>query len=108
LTCDERHMNVFLSEPTHKHGEKRIYTENAPTIQSQYGTGGDNIPYVNNVRRLTEIECERLQGFPDDWTKYGNYKGIIKEIPKSHRYKMLGNAVTVNVAREVIKRLKIE
>ncbi len=29
--------------------------------------------YVNNIRRLTEIEFERLQGFPDDWTKYGMF-----------------------------------
>jgi DNA (cytosine-5)-methyltransferase 1 len=48
-------QGVFLSEPTHKHGEERIYKGDgdAPTIQSRYGTGGDNIPYVNNIRRLT-------------------------------------------------------
>ena len=40
------------------------------------------------VRRLTPRECERLQGFPDDWT-FG---------ADSHRYKQMGNAVTVNVA----------
>lgn len=108
LTCDKRHTKIFLSEPTHKHGEERIYMETAPTIQSRYGTGGDNIPYVNNIRRLTEIECERLQGFPDDWTKFGDYDGKIKPIPKTQRYKMLGNAVTVNVAKEVVTRLKLE
>lgn len=101
------HIN-FLSEPTHKHGEERIYTENAPTIQSRYGTGGDNIPYVNNIRRLTEIECERLQGFPDNFTEYGNYDGVIKKIPKTQRYKMLGNAVTVKVVEEIAKRLNLE
>lgn len=58
-----------------------------------------------DIRRLTEIECERLQGFPDDWTKYGNYYGTIKEISKTQRYKMLGNAVTVDVVCEVAKRL---
>lgn len=41
------------------------------------------------VRRLTPVECERLQGFPDDWTA-GQ--------ADSHRYRQLGNAVTVNVA----------
>lgn len=101
------HIN-FLSEPTHKHGEERIYTENAPTIQSRYGTGGDNIPYVNNIRRLTEIECERLQGFPDNFTEYGNYDGVIKKIPKTQRYKMLGNAVTVKVVEIIAKRLNLE
>jgi DNA (cytosine-5)-methyltransferase 1 len=40
------------------------------------------------VRRLTPTECERLQGFPDGWTD-GQ--------ADSHRYKQMGNAVTVNV-----------
>lgn len=60
-----------------------------------------------NVRRLTEIECERLQGFPDDWTAHGYYEGKLKEIPKTQRYKMLGNAVTVDVVEAVAKRLKL-
>ena len=61
-----------------------------------------------SIRRLTEIECERLQGFPDNWTEYGNYDGIIKKIPKTQRYKMLGNAVTVKVVEEIAKRLNLE
>ncbi|MDY3326712.1 DNA cytosine methyltransferase [Riemerella anatipestifer] len=61
----------------------------------------------NDLRRFTEIECERLQGFPDDWTRYGNYDGKIQEISKSQRYKMIGNAVTVDVVAEIGKRLKI-
>lgn len=51
-----------------------------------------------NIRRLTPIECERLQGFPDNWTKYGidiNEKQI--EISDTQRYKCCGNAVTTNV-----------
>jgi len=50
-----------------------------------------------NIRRLTEIECERLQGFPANWTKYGNFDGVVKEISRTQRYKMLGNAVTVSI-----------
>lgn len=61
---------------------------------------------VNDIRRLTEIECERLQGFPDDWTKFGNYDGVIKEIPKTQRYKLIGNSVTVKVVEEIAKKLK--
>jgi site-specific DNA-cytosine methylase len=41
------------------------------------------------ARRMTPIECERLQGFPDDWTA---------GVADSNRYKQMGNAVTVNVA----------
>lgn len=46
------------------------------------------------VRRLTPTECERLQGFPDDWTKTGANGEAISD---SARYRMLGNTVTVNV-----------
>lgn len=59
------------------------------------------------VRRLTEIECERLQGFPDNWTQYGNYDGVIKPIAKTQRYKLIGNAVTVDIVELIAKRLKI-
>lgn len=59
----------------------------------------------SSIRRLTEIECERLQGFPDNWTEFGNYDGKIKSIPKTQRYKLLGNAVTTNVVKEIGLRL---
>jgi len=68
----------------------------------------------SQIRRLTPKECERLQGFPDDWTKYGtllqtgeNGKLYDKQvsISDSQRYKMCGNAVTVNVIKEIVKKL---
>lgn len=55
------------------------------------------------IRRLTPKECERLQGFPDDWTKY-SFDG--KEISDTQRYKCLGNAVTTNVITAIIERMK--
>ena len=58
------------------------------------------------VRRLTEIECERLQGFPDNWTQYGDYNGKIRRISKTQRYKLIGNAVTVDIVTMIAKRLK--
>jgi len=60
----------------------------------------------NKIRYLTEIECERLQGFPDNWTQYGNYNGAIKPIAKTQRYKLIGNAVTVDIVELIAKRLK--
>ena len=51
------------------------------------------------VRRLTPVECERLQGFPDGWTDIGTDKPTAD----SHRYKQLGNAVTVNVAEWIAR-----
>jgi DNA (cytosine-5)-methyltransferase 1 len=49
----------------------------------------------STVRRLTPVECERLQGFPDQWTE-GQ--------ADSHRYKQLGNAVAVPVVEWIIRR----
>lgn len=76
------------------------------SCQDQHG-----VQINNSIRRITEIECERLQGFEDNWTKYGIYEdknGIesVKEVPKTQRYKMCGNAVTVKVVEEIVKRLK--
>jgi DNA (cytosine-5)-methyltransferase 1 len=50
----------------------------------------------STVRRLTPIECERLQGFPDGWTE-GQ--------ADTHRYKQMGNAVAVPVVSWLAKRL---
>jgi len=58
------------------------------------------------VRRLTEIECERLQGFPDNWTQYGNYDGRKRRISKTQRYKLIGNAVTVDIVELIAKKIK--
>lgn len=59
----------------------------------------------NNLRRLTPIECERLQGFNDNWTKQGIFNRIVSEISDSQRYRMLGNAVSVPVVRAIAERL---
>ena len=53
-------------------------------------------------RRLTPRECERLQGFPDDWTRW-DHEG--NELADGPRYRMMGNAVTVNVAEWIGRRL---
>lgn len=58
------------------------------------------------IRRLTPIECERLQGFPDNWTEFGNFDGEIKEISDTQRYKCLGNAVTTNVISAIISEFE--
>lgn len=56
------------------------------------------------IRRLTPIECERLQGFPDNHTAFGNYDGEVKPMSNSQRYKQCGNAVTVDVVAAVAKK----
>jgi DNA (cytosine-5)-methyltransferase 1 len=67
--------------------------EISPTI----GSSSNGMGMINRsvVRRLTPVECERLQGFPDNWTE-GQ--------ADSHRYKQLGNAVAVPVVEWIIDR----
>lgn len=60
----------------------------------------------NKIRYLTEIECELLQGFSENWTQYGDYNEKIKAIPQKERYKLIGNAVTVDIVELIAKRLK--
>lgn len=52
------------------------------------------------LRRLTPLECERLQGFPDYWTKYDS-SGV--ELPDTPRYKALGNSLTVPCAERIFR-----
>ena len=96
---------------THNDGKgfREVRSNIAPTIPARAREDGSGMPVIrkNGIRRLTEIECERLQGFPDNWTQYGNYDGTIKPIAKTQRYKLIGNAVTVNIVELVAKRLKI-
>lgn len=55
-----------------------------------------------DFRRLTPKETERLQGFPDDWTRYGVDD---EEISDTQRYRCTGNAVTTNVITYIIKKM---
>lgn len=55
------------------------------------------------VRRLTPLECERLQGFPDNWTDIGEWvdsKGKLHKDADSPRYKALGNSIAVGYANK--------
>ena len=62
------------------------------------GTGGNNMPMVatSQVRRFTPLECERLQGFPDNWTEGQS---------DTNRYKQMGNAVAVPVVEWIIQNI---
>jgi len=77
----------------------------APTLKTK-GTNNDFAPMLlrdTAVRRLTPRECERLQGFPDDYTLI-SYRG--SSASDSPRYKALGNSMAVNVMRWIGERLR--
>ena len=77
-----------------------------PTLRGQGQGQGQAIMEGVSVRRLTAVECERLQGFPDDWTKYRlNEKGEEVEQADSARYKQMGNAVAVPCVEWIMRNL---
>lgn len=57
------------------------------------------------VRRLTPTECERLQGFPDGWTRIPYRGKPAEECPDGPRYKALGNSMAVPVMRWIGERI---
>jgi DNA (cytosine-5)-methyltransferase 1 len=87
-----------------KHQNGRRFKENDEpsftlTAQDRHG-----IYDGYNIRYLTPLECERLMGLPDNWTKYGiNDKNEVVEISDTHRYKLIGNAVVPVIVRNLIK-----
>jgi len=86
-----------LNQP--KHSNDRVYDPKglSPTLNTMQG--GNRQPFITEetkIRRLTPLECERLQGFPDNWTE---------GLSDTQRYKTLGNAVTVNVIRDIVIKL---
>lgn len=80
----------------HRSDGVRLQGDVINTLTAFMGTGGNNMPMVatTQVRRLTPLECERLQGFPDGWTE-GQ--------ADTHRYKQMGNAVAVPVVEWIIQ-----
>jgi len=87
-----------------------IYRRNhiSRAITAQYGkvSGHSTKIKINGkIRIFTPIECERLQAFPDNWTKYGILNNKKTLISDSQRYKTIGNAVTTSVISAIIKKL---
>jgi len=69
-------------------------------------TANDNhMVFHHIVRRLTPIECERLQGFPDNYTQVAWKGKPAEECPDGHRYKALGNSMAVPVMRWIGERI---
>jgi DNA (cytosine-5)-methyltransferase 1 len=147
------HQTNYIAEPKvyeNHPNDSRITgpLDVAPTVVSRFGTGGGNVPLVNNeaitfqpgnlrreagadpsfttttttlkasagdqtphvatpmaVRRLTPVECERLQGFPDNWSRI-SWKGKPEtECPDGPRYKACGNSMAVPVMRWIGERI---
>jgi DNA (cytosine-5)-methyltransferase 1 len=106
--CSETDISTMppIIKPTQIGNSKKFgnavgkHNQDAFTLRSANPNG---VILNQSIRRLTPVECERLQGFPDNWTKNGMELG---EISDTQRYKMCGNAVTVDVVEAVAKKIK--
>ena len=93
---------VFPIINTHRQATKPIQGHYTNTLTARYEAAQATGSYIieselnAQIRRLTPLECERLQGFPDGWTAGES---------DTQRYKMCGNAVTVNTVEAVMEKL---
>ncbi len=99
-TITSRYYKQGQSDPYISRYPLKFLQRNQRNIEGDYAftidganTGGVKVNQL--IRKFTPVECERLQGFPDNWTQ---------GVSDTQRYKQLGNAVTVNVVQEIIKR----
>ena len=83
----------------------RFSEELSPTLRAEMGDNQVSMANIMAVRRLTPIECERLQGFPDGYT---DIKSNGKATPDGSRYKALGNSMAVPVMKWIGNRINKE
>lgn len=98
-SATEKHAWDLIQVNNPTHSNDRVYSREglSPTLNTMQG--GRRQPLLDGesrIRRLTPLECERLQGFPDNWTEGHS---------DSQRYKMCGNAVTVTVVKSLMEKL---
>ena len=108
---DKENFNCVIQEA--KAVDCRNCTESDvnATLQSNmaHSLNGNNVVRVRYiVRRLTPLECERLQGFPDGWTDIGEWvdsNGKKRKTSDANRYKALGNSIALPSWKWLLKRL---
>ena len=95
--------SINLSQPNSETRRGRVGKGKAQTLETSCNQAAVQ---DYRIRRLTPIECERLQGFPDNHTEYGIYDGEVKKMSNTQRYKQCGNAVTVDIVALVAEAVK--
>ena len=85
--------------------EPRI--EEGQTMSSLVARGPHAVQHTMAIRRLTPKECERLQGFPDDWTNIPYHNKPADQCPDGPRYKACGNSMAVPVMHWIGKRIQL-
>jgi DNA (cytosine-5)-methyltransferase 1 len=97
LINDKKIKKREINAANYRHHFKGFngYVDKSPTIKSSLGSGNQII--LNDIRRLTPVECERLQTVKDNYTDH---------VSDTQRYKMLGNGWTVDVISHILNYIK--
>ncbi len=112
LVMQLAYSNVYLES---NQNDAMTFGDEKPctTLVASMGMGGGYVPMVAKyepptptVRRLTPIECERLQGFPDNFTQIPYRNKSADQCPNGVRYKALGNSMAVNVMAWIGQRVQ--
>lgn len=98
-TCDRHAVAYGIDRATFNQGinaqfKPNICEELQPSLTAK---GPAAVCHLSVVRRLTPLECERLQGLPDNWTEGGS---------DAARYKAIGNGMALPIAEWIMKRIK--
>lgn len=96
-----------MTNPNSVYQWRRVYVrENksgvVPTLTANMGTGGHNVPLIisrHGIRKLTPMECFKIQGFPFDFV-------LPENVSNSQLYKQAGNSVAVSVIERIVQEIK--
>lgn len=105
IICDRASFNQGANA---KYDPAIGYANAAPSLVAR-GPHAVAVPPRYTVRRLTPRECERLQGFPDDWTKpcavFVDSRGRTRKITDTERYRAIGNSIALPFWRWLLARI---
>jgi DNA (cytosine-5)-methyltransferase 1 len=107
---DTEHIGAVLQPIAVDVYNQSIDGQTSATITEAVGgtnTSGPKVMHSMAIRRLTPKECERLQGFPDDWTKIPYRNKEADQCPDGPRYKACGNSMAVPVMRWIGERINL-
>jgi DNA (cytosine-5)-methyltransferase 1 len=102
----ENQQALFRAGSLNAHGLRNDFASETFLVHEAADDAHDYLVAGSCARRLTEIECERLQGFPDDYTRTPYRGKPAEDCPAGPRYKAIGNSKAVPVVRWIGQRIK--
>lgn len=105
---DKAHVLTYVGGVDYENNAHTMDQPTGPLLKGSPTGGGRPLPAIATamqVRRLTPVECERLQGFPDNYSQIPWRKKPAEECPDGPRYKALGNSWAVPVVQWIGRRI---